>query len=218
MPVQRCRYTRTIRHTSQVIRLVTTIFRGLVAAILPEDHDPYLVVHLGDLQRHGEIPLPLVADPHSLRSSGGIDAASSLALIDLPLPLQLAIELQIADVAPRPPEPVLLAVDVVQNLRVGEVAVEGEDAGDFPLADPVDQFAAQLRVVLEGLLGGLALLLLAEAAKLQRIVLSAGADVVDEQVVMGDLVAGLGVVPEPATSLMSLPSWSMSVSSMGMTP
>ena len=41
-------------------------------------------------------------------------------------------------------------------------------------------------------------LLLAEEAELQRVVLAAGADVVDEEVVLGDLVPLLGVVPEPA--------------------
>ena len=118
-----------------------------------------------------------------------------------PLPLHLAIALQVAHVAPRPPEPVLLAVDVVEDLGVGEVAVEREVAGDLPLTDPIDQLAAQLRVVAERLLQGLAHLLLAEAAELQRVVLAAGADVVDEQVVVGDLVPLLGVVPEPADVL-----------------
>ena len=54
------------------------------------------------------------------------------------------------------------------------------------------------RVVAERLLQGLADLLLAEEAELQGIVLAAGADVVGEEVVLGDLVPLLGVVPEPA--------------------
>ena len=68
----------------------------------------------------------------------------------------------------------------------------------LPLTHPVDQLAAQGGVVPERLLQRLADLLLAEAAELQGIVLAAGADVVGEQVVVGDLVAFLGVVPEPA--------------------
>ena len=114
------------------------------------------------------------------------------------LPLDLAVELQVAHVAPRPAEAVLLGVDVVEVLGVGEVAVEREIAGNFPLAHPIDQLAEQLRVVLERLAGGLALLALLEAAELQRIMLAAGANVIDEQVVVGDLVALLGVVPKPA--------------------
>ena len=70
--------------------------------------------------------------------------------------------------------------------------------GIVPLADPVDQLAAQDGVVAERLLQGLADLLLAEEAELQGIVLAAGADVVGEEVVLGDLVPLLGVVPEPA--------------------
>ena len=81
---------------------------------------------------------------------------------------------------------------------LGEVRVHGEVAGDLPLADPVDQLAAQDGVVAERLLQGLADLLLAEEAELQGIVLAAGADVVGEEVVLGDLVPLLGVVPEPA--------------------
>jgi hypothetical protein len=41
-------------------------------------------------------------------------------------------------------------------------------------------------------------LLLAEEAELQRVVLAAGADVVDEEVILGDLVALLGMVPVPS--------------------
>jgi hypothetical protein len=50
-------------------------------------------------------------------------------------------------------------------------------------------------MVTERLLQRLADLLLAEEAELQGIVFAAGADVVDEEVVRGDLVPLLGVVP-----------------------
>ena len=89
-------------------------------------------------------------------------------------------------------------MDVVENLGAGEVAVHGEVAGDVPLADPVDQLAAEDGVVAERFLEGLADFLLSEEAELQRVVFAAGADVVDEEVVLGDLVPLLGVVPEPA--------------------
>jgi hypothetical protein len=45
---------------------------------------------------------------------------------------------------------------------------------------------------------GLTQVLLLEAAEVQGVVLARGTDVVDDQVVVGDLVALLGVVPEPA--------------------
>src|SRR5262249_25785723 len=50
----------------------------------------------------------------------------------------------------------------------------------------------------ERLLPGLADLLLAKEAELQGVVLAAGTDVVDEDIVLGDLVPLLGMVPEPA--------------------
>src|SRR5262249_14669647 len=64
--------------------------------------------------------------------------------------------------------------------------------------DPVDQSTAQGGMVAERLLQSLADLLLAEETELQGVVLAAGTDVVDEQVVLGDLVPLLGMVPIPA--------------------
>ena len=64
----------------------------------------------------------------------------------------------------------------------------------------------------------LADVLLAEEAELQGVMLAAGADVVDEEVVLGDLVPLLGVVPEPAGVGDQLPVRSIRVLSMGMTP
>ena len=49
-------------------------------------------------------------------------------------------------------------------------------------------------MVLERLARGFALLAFFEPAKLQRVMLAAGADVVDEQIIVGDLVAALGMV------------------------
>src|SRR5512135_2633477 len=37
-----------------------------VVAISPEDHNPNLVLYVGDAHRHGEVPLPLVPDPQLL--------------------------------------------------------------------------------------------------------------------------------------------------------
>ena len=53
-------------------------------------------------------------------------------------------------------------------------------------------------MVAERLLEGFADLLLAEEAEFQRVVFAAGANVVDEEVVLGDLVPFLDVIPEPA--------------------
>jgi hypothetical protein len=53
-------------------------------------------------------------------------------------------------------------------------------------------------VILERLAGGDAGFLLAEAPELQRIVFERGTDIVGDQVVMGDQMALVGVIPEPA--------------------
>ena len=47
----------------------------------------------------------------------------------------------------------------------------------------------------------MALLAFLEATKLQRIILALGADVVDEQIIVGDLVSALCVIPEPPDCL-----------------
>jgi len=169
----------------------------LILTVMPQHDDPYLVLHLGDLHRHGEVPLAFVADPHLLAVRRR-DRRRQLAGLDDPaFPLQLAVELEVAHVASGSPRLILLVVDVVEDLGVGEVAVEGEVAGDLPLVDPVDQLAAELGMVAERLLDRLADLLFAKEAEFQGVVLAGGADVVDEEVVLGDLVPLLGVVPVP---------------------
>ena len=53
-------------------------------------------------------------------------------------------------------------------------------------------------MILERLVGGNAGVLLAEAPELQRIVFERGTDIVGNQIVMGDQMALIGVIPEPA--------------------
>ena len=93
---------------------------------------------------------------------------------------------------------------VIHDLGVGEVTVPGENAGNVAFANPVDQLYAVLGMILECFAGFLALFAFLESSKLKRIVLAAGADVVDEQVVVGNFVALLGVIPEPADVLDAL--------------
>src|SRR4051812_15342218 len=93
----------------------------LVIAVMPQDDDPYLVPHIGDANRRREIPLATVADPHLLAVRSRDRGRQVAGLEDPALPLQLAVDLQIADVAPWPPEPIPLAVDVVEHLGTGEV-------------------------------------------------------------------------------------------------
>src|SRR5262249_54114207 len=169
-----------------------------VVPVSPQDHDPHLVLHVGDLDRHREVPLPLVTDPQLLAILGWDRRGQFAGLFRLAPPDQLAVEFQITDVAPRTSPMVHLALDVVEDLGVGEIAVEGKIARDLSLADPIDQLADQLGMVAERLVPRLADLLFAKEPELQGVVLAAGADVVDEEIVLSDLVALLGMVPEPA--------------------
>jgi len=96
-------------------------------------------------------------------------------------------------------------MNVIQYLRVGEIAVEGEIPGNFPLADPIDQLATEIGMVEKFLAGSLALFPLAESAEFQGIMLPAAAHVVGEQIIVGNLVSLIGVIPEPSDVLDVLP-------------
>src|ERR1035438_7704498 len=128
-----------------------------IAAMIPDDDHANLVVHLGDVQRAGETPLPLIAASQFLAVFRWNRRCQFVCARYFPLPPDLAIELQVAHVGPRLAVAARLRVGVIQILGVGEIAVEHEIAGNFPLADPVDQLTEQLRMVLERLAGGVAL-------------------------------------------------------------
>jgi hypothetical protein len=87
---------------------------------------------------------------------------------------------------------------MVEDLGAGEVTIPGEVAEEVAVTRPVDPLAAQDGLVAERFLQRLADLLLAEEAELSRVVLAAGADVIEEQGVLGDLVRLLGVIPVPS--------------------
>src|SRR6516162_11057060 len=168
-----------------------------IVLVPPENHDPNLVLHVGDAHAHREVPLPSLTDPHLLAITCGDRGRQIVGLDDPSLPLQLAVTLEVADIPPGPSQAILLAVNVIEDLSAGEVRVHREVAGDLALTNPVDQLTTQGSMVAELLFQGLADLLLAEQAELQGVMLAAGADVVGEEIVLGDLVPLLRVVPEP---------------------
>ena len=161
----------------------------------PENDDPNRMIHVRDSDAFREIPLPVLADGQKFPVLGGDLFCQNLGLENLSLKDDLTIEFQIADIGP------FLGVDMIEIRRVGEIAVEGEIAGDRVMHDPIDQFAEQ-DVVIAKVLGLLDTPLpLDESTKLQRVVLAGSADVIDDQVVVGDLVTLLGVIPEPTDIL-----------------
>ena len=139
-----------------------------VTAVIPKDDDTYFVVYFGNVQCTGEAPLPLVAATQFLAVFRRDRSRHCIGPQFLSLPLQLAIELQVADVPPRPFILVLLGVNVIQILGIGEIAVEYEISRDVPLADPINQLAKQLRMVQESLARRFALIALFETAEFQR--------------------------------------------------
>lgn len=164
----------------------------------PEHKHAHPVVDVGDANGLGEVPLGVVADGElgAHKRSQGLGPGAHRGR--LPADRDHAIELQVADVAPT------VSLDVVHDWPVGEVTVEGEITRNVLSHNPIDQLLREVGVVLEGM-GVIALLALAGAPEVERIVLSGGVHVVDEQVIVGDAVPLVSVVPEPADILDQLP-------------
>src|SRR5262249_34176818 len=87
------------------------------------------------------------------------------------------------------------ALNVVEDLGTGEITVKGEVAGETTYDSIVDQLDTQFGVVLERSL--LTRVFFPEPSPFNGIVHSRGADIVGDQVIMGDDVALVGMVPEP---------------------
>src|SRR6516225_6046011 len=109
-----------------------------IVSVPPENHDPNLVIHVGDAHAHREVPLPSLADPHLLAIACGDRGRQIVGLDDSSLPLQLAVTLEVADIPPWPSQAILLAVNVIEDLSAGDVRVHREVAGDLTLTNPVD--------------------------------------------------------------------------------
>src|SRR5271155_127121 len=148
------------------------------------------------MHRDREVPLTAVADVHGFAVVRRHRSSQLTGLERAAVPDQLAVELQVADVAAGLPVGQAFAVDMVENLGIGEVVVEREIAGDLLVTDPIDQLDTQVRMVDEGLLLSGADLLRAETAEVQGVVLAARTNVVDKEVVLGNFVTLLGVVPK----------------------
>src|SRR6202140_5367456 len=130
---------------------------GLITTLAPQEDDPHGMLHLRQADPGGVVPLALVAATQFPTLFAGNRRGPLVRSDRLAADLQLAIGLQIADVGPRIAPPVQLAVDVVEVLRTGKIAVKREIAGNLVLADPVNQLAKQSAMVLELFAGRLAL-------------------------------------------------------------
>src|SRR5262249_32585047 len=166
----------------------------------PQHHNPHRVRDAGNADTFGEVPLLLAIDGRFAPTQRPQLRLHPIARLPvLAIDRDGAIELQIPDVV------AVLAGDVVEDLGIGEVTVEGEIAGNGLLDHPIDQVFAEQSMILEGFACGDAGLLLTETPELQRVVLEGGADVVSDQVIMGDQMTLVGMIPEPAGIFNQLP-------------
>ncbi len=159
----------------------------------PQHHDPHGVCHTWNADTLGEVPLNLAIHAGLAATQWSqlrFDPLAGLGV--LAIHSDGSIELQITDI--RPP----LAVDMIEDFGIGEVTVEGDIAGNVLLHHPIDQLFAEHSVILERFTGGATGLLLAEAAELQWVMLAGSADVVGDQVIMGDQMTLVSMIPEPA--------------------
>src|SRR6266540_17611 len=159
----------------------------------PQHHDSHRVLDTWDADALGEIPLDLAIHRGFAPTQWPelcLDPLAGLPI--LAIHGDGAIEFQITDIgAP-------LAVDMIEDRGIGEVTVEGDIAGNILLNHPIDQLFAEHSVILERFTGGATGLLLAEAAELQWVMLAGSADVVGDQVIMGDQMTLVSMIPEPA--------------------
>src|SRR5262245_35667689 len=132
-----------------------------ISLLLPQHHNPNRVLDTRNADALGEIPLLLAINGRfapTQRSQFALYPVTGFPVF--PIDRDGAIELQIADVI------AAVAVDVVKDVGVGEVTIEGEVARNTLLDDPINQFDAQDGVVLECTALGLTAVLLAKAAEL----------------------------------------------------
>ena len=162
--------------------------------VRPQDQEAYRVIDIRQTYRLREIPLGVAGyrELGAQRRRECLDPSAQHKL--LTADHNYAIGFQVADIC------AFVAVDVVHNRRIGKVAVEGELAWDTLNNHPIDQLFGQVGVVLERVLV-VTLLALAEAPKVERIVFATWIDVVDEQVIVGDQMAFVGMIPEIADIL-----------------
>lgn len=156
----------------------------------PQDDDTDTMINTRYANTPCEIPLLLTIDRDEL-TSARFDLLSQYFGLELAsLETDVAIELQITDIAS------IMLVDMVEILRVRKPTVEGEVARDVICDHPVDELSEEDVVIIEDEVAFFTALALYEAAKVNGIMLAAGADVIGDQIVVRHRMPFLGVIPE----------------------
>ena len=176
--------------------------RRLVVFISPQDQDANLVADVRHLHAHGQTPLfdAVHNDRLAIFRRDRVRECDRL-LLDA-LERQLAIELQIADIAAFRSIRVFQRVDVILNFRTRVKTVEREATEHAFFMAPIDHFDGQRRHLLELFAGPLALFFFFETAEVQRVMFAAvRIDVVDDDEILGVHVALLRMIPKSARVL-----------------
>jgi len=163
---------------------------SFVVSFGPEYDNSYGVIYLGDANAFGEVPLPVITDPDRLAVFGGNLPGDILHLDFLATENDFSIELKVRDIA------AIMSMDVIEVAGIGEPAVEGKIAGDVLANDPIHHFPDKFVMIMEDNILFFAPVLFDESPEIQRIVFAGGADIVGNDIIMGDLVTALAVVPE----------------------
>ena len=169
-----------------------SLFGFRVLMFAPENHDTDFVIHPRDTDTDGEVPLTRFSDLYNFAILGTNLRGQVLNFEIFAFKEDLTIELDITHIVS------LQAVDMVQVVLMSEPTVEGEVAGNLVGNAPVHQLPKQHIMVLEFYASLLTLVLLGKSVEFQGVVLSGGAYVVDNHVIMGNLVALLCMIPEIA--------------------
>ncbi len=170
-----------------------------IVTFVPENHDANLVIHSRDANTDRKVPLAGFADLDELAVLG-IDLCGQILDVEfLALEDNLTVKFQIANIVSRQ------AVDIVQVILVSEPTIKGEVAGDVVGNTPIDQLSKENVMVSEFDLSFFTMILLDKSVEFQGIMLSRGTHVVDDQVIMGNLVALFCVIPKIACIFNQLP-------------
>src|SRR6266545_6758509 len=140
-----------------------------IPVAFPQHHNPHRVRDAGNADTFGEIPLFFAVDggfAPAQRPEFGFHPLTGFPVASIDR--DSSIELQVANVI------AFVAVDVVEDVGMGEVTVEGEITRNVLSDNPIDQFLTQDGVVLERRAASGTQVLLAKPAELQRVMLERG--------------------------------------------
>jgi hypothetical protein len=169
--------------------------RLVIIAFVPQYDNPQLMVNAVDANRPGEKPLLMFSDANLFAVLGGYLSGKLVGFDNLSCKDHFSIEFQVGDISS------LFGIDMVEVVGMSKPAIEGEIAGDVVFNYPVDKLPEKDIVVLEPDFLLKAFLFLDKASELKWVMLSRGANVICDKIVVGNLEALLRVVPERADGL-----------------